>query len=193
MRFRGGGVGHEYMRAIEPWLDSTGWGASWPVLEDRDPEPDDNVGGSQQEVGSNTSNDGREPEAEGVNTSKEYSKGLGDVGEVRDLEDETEVVRNVQDDDMNRDERLWHAVRNQAGEDGNPSGSDSDNDSGEDEIEDVGDEDLENPTEEDEILDWSSDEEHGEEEANGESDGSGGSEDESDGSNEEETSDEDDG
>jgi hypothetical protein len=40
MRFRGGGVGHLYMRQIEPWLDATGWGASWPLLRDRDPYPD---------------------------------------------------------------------------------------------------------------------------------------------------------
>lgn len=40
MRFRGGGVGHIYMRHIEPWLDETGWGKSWPSLEDREPEAD---------------------------------------------------------------------------------------------------------------------------------------------------------
>lgn len=38
MRFRGGGVGHMYMRQVEPWLDATGWGATWPSLEDREPE-----------------------------------------------------------------------------------------------------------------------------------------------------------
>lgn len=40
MRFRGGGVGHMYMRYIEPWLDGTGWGKSWPSLHDRDPAVD---------------------------------------------------------------------------------------------------------------------------------------------------------
>ena len=39
MRFRGGGVGHMYMREIEPWLDGTGWGAMWPSLGERDPDP----------------------------------------------------------------------------------------------------------------------------------------------------------
>jgi hypothetical protein len=38
MRFRGGGVGHMYMRQVEPWLDATGWGATWPTLTDRDPD-----------------------------------------------------------------------------------------------------------------------------------------------------------
>ena len=37
MRFRGGGVGHEYMRQVEPWLDGTGWGKVWPSLKDREP------------------------------------------------------------------------------------------------------------------------------------------------------------
>ena len=27
-----------YMRQVEPWLDATGWGATWPSLEDREPE-----------------------------------------------------------------------------------------------------------------------------------------------------------
>ena len=37
MRFRGGGVGHLYMRHVEPWLDATGWGTTWPSLRDREP------------------------------------------------------------------------------------------------------------------------------------------------------------
>ena len=40
MRFRGGGVGHMYMRQVEPWLDATGWGTAWPLLKNRDPDPD---------------------------------------------------------------------------------------------------------------------------------------------------------
>ena len=39
MRFRGGGVGHMYMRQVEPWLDATGWGTTWPSLQNREPEP----------------------------------------------------------------------------------------------------------------------------------------------------------
>ena len=39
MRFRGGGVGHGYMRWAEPWLDSTGWGATWPSFNHRIPDP----------------------------------------------------------------------------------------------------------------------------------------------------------
>jgi hypothetical protein len=39
MRFRGGGVGHMYMRQVEPWLDATGWGTTQPSLGGRYPEP----------------------------------------------------------------------------------------------------------------------------------------------------------
>ena len=40
MRFWGGGIGHIYMRQVEPWLDGTGWGTSWPSLRCQDPDPD---------------------------------------------------------------------------------------------------------------------------------------------------------
>jgi hypothetical protein len=39
MRFRGGGIGHIYMRQVEPWLDATGWGTTQPSLGGRYPEP----------------------------------------------------------------------------------------------------------------------------------------------------------
>lgn len=29
-----------YMRQIEPWLDATGWGKTWPSLNDKDPDPE---------------------------------------------------------------------------------------------------------------------------------------------------------
>ena len=37
MWFHGGGVGHMYMRQVEPWLDATRWGKTWPSLSDREP------------------------------------------------------------------------------------------------------------------------------------------------------------
>jgi hypothetical protein len=54
MRYRGGGVGHTYMRAIEVWLAETGWGSDdTPILgsdsdtgtsEDEDPGDNGNSG-----------------------------------------------------------------------------------------------------------------------------------------------------
>ena len=43
MHFRGGGVGHTHMRHIEPWLDRTGWGTTWPSLDHREPAPPSNT------------------------------------------------------------------------------------------------------------------------------------------------------
>jgi len=37
MRYRGGGVGHTYMRAIEEWLLETGWGHSIPEIDVSEP------------------------------------------------------------------------------------------------------------------------------------------------------------
>ena len=36
MRYRGGGVGHLYMRGIEEWLWKTGWGVEIPDVETQD-------------------------------------------------------------------------------------------------------------------------------------------------------------
>ena len=44
MRYRGGGVGHLYMRTIEAWLVKTGWGADdlqMPKSSDSDNDSDD--------------------------------------------------------------------------------------------------------------------------------------------------------
>lgn len=39
MRYRGGGVGHRYMREIEPWLAETRWGSD-DILTTIDPDSD---------------------------------------------------------------------------------------------------------------------------------------------------------
>ena len=64
MRYRGGGVGHLYMRAIEVWLAETGWGSDntpVPVSEDIDPEDNgedlDVIEGSKTDEGSRGSED----------------------------------------------------------------------------------------------------------------------------------------
>ena len=49
MRYRGGGVGHLYMRPIEPWLPRTGWGSGDVLAPDND---------SGSEGGDESSNDG---------------------------------------------------------------------------------------------------------------------------------------
>ena len=37
MRYRGGGVGHKYMRLIEEWLYETGWGHEIPDIDVSEP------------------------------------------------------------------------------------------------------------------------------------------------------------
>ena len=42
MRYRGGGVGHTYMRAIETWLTETGWGSDDVLISaDKDVDSDE--------------------------------------------------------------------------------------------------------------------------------------------------------
>jgi hypothetical protein len=96
MRFRGGGVGHLYMRHIEPWLDRTGWGASWPLLSNRDPHPDQDP--QQQE--SNRGEIDEEGEVSDDSDSDEDAE-MGDAEE--DVDEETELL-DVSDDEDEVDE-----------------------------------------------------------------------------------------
>jgi hypothetical protein len=61
MRYRGGGVGHKYMRAIEQWLWETGWGGKVPNAEESEPDtaeeepiPAPDKGGSDSGTGSDS-------------------------------------------------------------------------------------------------------------------------------------------
>ena len=169
MRFRGGGVGHDYMRAVEPWLDLTGWGTSWPPLNDRDPEPDiDNIGSSQQEV-SVDADDGAQVEDSGKDASA--LQGFEEDRERVDGGGDSEMVGKVQspgDSQDKGDDICSHTGKtplNEMRNEGYGNGNDSGEDEMEDEDEDEDEEDLENPMEQEEVLDCSSDEdqEHGEE------------------------------
>jgi hypothetical protein len=54
MRYRGGGVGHLYMRLIEVWLAETGWGANDDIIstnEDTDEEEDSKSSGDSTSDG----------------------------------------------------------------------------------------------------------------------------------------------
>ena len=83
MRFRGGGVGHLYMRQIEPWLDATGWGASWPSLIDRDPCPDQD---SPRQERSGAETDDEDDNSEDSSSSEDEA--MSDVEE--DIEEDPE-------------------------------------------------------------------------------------------------------
>jgi len=92
MRFRRGGIGHRYMQQVEPWLDATGWGASWPSFTHRVPSPattqQDSAG--DQGSGNPTTTHNRV----GNNLEGAGSDGAGDV------EEESDDNEDEEDDDL---------------------------------------------------------------------------------------------
>lgn len=90
MRFRGGGVGHIYMRYIEPWLDGTGWGKSWPSLGDREPGADQDP--SSKEIGGTCAGKPFSPSQNNhINQDRE------DSGDSEDSDDDI-LIDNPEDD-----------------------------------------------------------------------------------------------
>ena len=80
MRFRGGGVGHTYMRQVEPWLDATGWGNTWPSLKDREPaDSGDGETNSPGVPGRKTTEDEDEESEESEEDSDADDMGDGDA------------------------------------------------------------------------------------------------------------------
>ena len=84
MRFRGGGVGHLYMRAIEVWLTKTGWGSNdtlVPTNEDVDSEDasdnsEDNPGngsGDSEDEGSERTTGSDEDHSSGTDSDTKHS------------------------------------------------------------------------------------------------------------------------
>jgi hypothetical protein len=95
MRYRGGGVGHAYMRAIEPWLTETGWGSddiavtnsSDDESEDDAEEPGDSGGAnggnlegevSDDETASNTTPISDQEDRQDVDLDEEYTGSEGE-------------------------------------------------------------------------------------------------------------------
>lgn len=62
MRYRGGGVGHLYMRAIEVWLAKTGWGSDDTLVPEDESNSIDSNQGSEDDGEDNTSVDGHSDE-----------------------------------------------------------------------------------------------------------------------------------
>lgn len=81
MRFRGGGIGHVYMRQVEPWLDATGWGTQWPFLGDRDPTHSEPVPPTHR---SQTNEEGGDSESEDSEDDAGGASGNGGDGEGED-------------------------------------------------------------------------------------------------------------
>ena len=98
MRYRGGGVGHLYMRAIEVWLTETGWGSndtlgptnedidSGDALDDSEDNPGNGSGGSEDEVSEGTTGSdedhgsGTDPDTEHSSSENEEETMDGEYG-----------------------------------------------------------------------------------------------------------------
>ena len=95
MRYRGGGVGHLYMRTIEVWLAETGWGSNDPLVstdvdsseedsEDSDNSEDNGSGGNPEDgmpefdTASNSTMDSDRGRDSEVDPDAEYASSEGD-------------------------------------------------------------------------------------------------------------------
>ena len=67
MRYRGGGVGHIYMRAIEIWLTETGWGSSDALASANED--------AEQEEGDEDESEDSEANAKGGDSEDEVQEG----------------------------------------------------------------------------------------------------------------------
>lgn len=92
MRYRGGGVGHLYMREVEQWLQKTGWGCSAPGEkhgQSQYQEEDVPVGNDpESEEGSESDKLGSEPDEEEVEEEEFYSEPDEQSDEAEIVEDE---------------------------------------------------------------------------------------------------------
>jgi hypothetical protein len=109
MRFRGGGVGHTYMRQVEPWLDAAGWGSTWPSLANRypDPEPgaplnsDGRTGGPATQTQSNRQDSGGDGASRGGGSGEDTDTDESDDEDGEDLEQPEDDDSDDSDEDTN--------------------------------------------------------------------------------------------
>jgi hypothetical protein len=127
MRFRGGGIGHIYMRSIEAWLDSTGWGKSWPSLSNRDlnPDCDDTEASTPGQHSSTNEGDGEES----GDSSDEVDEDVDD-----DDGEDPEQLMDTEDEEESSDEE--DSARS-GSEDSNTESNDGDESEGGNEDEDM--------------------------------------------------------
>jgi len=119
MRFRGGGIGHVYMRQVEPWLDATGWGTTWPSLSDREPDP----------TGLTPTSEGERASEGGGDTMIDDSEGSASEGDDEDEdvdgEDPEQPEEDADGDEDEDEENGQNPIgHNHVSEDGEPDGND---------------------------------------------------------------------
>jgi hypothetical protein len=96
MRYRGGGVGHLYMRAIEVWLAETGWGSNDALVSTNDSEEgsEESSDDSEDENGGNPENEVSEDEVSNgtVSSDEEHGSGIDPDAEYASSEDDEETM-----------------------------------------------------------------------------------------------------
>ena len=141
MRFHGGGIGHMYMRQIEPWLDATGWGTTWPSLKDRDPDPDSEppLGDGDSSRPTTSGNSLHDMEGDESGADEEGGEDI-DMSELEDEDgkDPEQPEEDEEDEEDGEDNGTGNQLANKNarsldrdGEDANgePSGDETDGDS----------------------------------------------------------------
>lgn len=108
MRFRGGGIGHIYMRQVEPWLNNTGWGGAWPSLKDRDPDPDLDQDLDQERLRPHENMRGSTEDSQacqGREMDEEDDEGGGNTSEEEDADGEDQEQPEIDEDEEEEEER----------------------------------------------------------------------------------------
>ena len=90
------------MRQVEPWLDITGWGATWPSLQSREPEP---AQGAPTHSGESAgpAQEGRQS-GRGDCASGDEGSGDDDIPGELDDEDGEDPEQPEEDEDYNSEE-----------------------------------------------------------------------------------------
>lgn len=102
MRFRGGGVGHTYMRHFEGRLQVAGWGAGWPPIQDEGISTSDDGAPYVQPVQQNEPDDieqGNHPGGSGSDAD-----GDEDDNDCNDIE-QPELEMTDEGEDIGEDDR----------------------------------------------------------------------------------------
>lgn len=111
MRYRGGGIGHLYMREIEQQLNLSRWGSSWPSsLRGRDPNPDQEPSpqNDSNAAAGSASNGGYKSDSTEEDIGDDSDSNVSSIGSDGELADEDSDGEDLEyageDEDKDEDE-----------------------------------------------------------------------------------------
>ena len=91
MRYRGGGFGHLYMRAIEVWLAETGWGSD-DILASKDESESFNSNQSSED-------DGEDSTSANGDSDGEVGRSDSEQGDLSDVDPDAEDLSTEEDEE----------------------------------------------------------------------------------------------